>query len=263
MGTSKQPRKRKALSQKLRFEVFRRDKFTCQYCGAKAPDVLLQCDHIEPHSKGGADHILNLITSCKDCNGGKGARRISEEATLQKTRAQLEELEARRQQLEMMAQWRTSLVSLQAREVELLAEHWAAISNYPLTDQGFAALKKLLKLYSFQEVADGVEGSIATYCKGGVTKVTANIAFDKLSAVCASLRRNKDNPDMGRIYYCRGILRNRFRDLDEEYTLSILKAIHGRGVPIDELEAVCKRVLSLNEFEDFATEVITNAAKIP
>lgn len=38
--------KRKALSNRTRFEVFKRDKFTCQYCGAKAPDVVLQCDHI-------------------------------------------------------------------------------------------------------------------------------------------------------------------------------------------------------------------------
>jgi 5-methylcytosine-specific restriction endonuclease McrA len=29
---------RKALSKKLRFEVFKRDNFTCQYCGRAAPD---------------------------------------------------------------------------------------------------------------------------------------------------------------------------------------------------------------------------------
>ena len=45
--------KRKALSQKIRFEVFKRDSFTCQYCGRKAPDVVLQVDHIVPVAKGG------------------------------------------------------------------------------------------------------------------------------------------------------------------------------------------------------------------
>jgi len=36
--------KRKPLSKKLRFEVFKRDSFACQYCGAKAPDVLLEVE---------------------------------------------------------------------------------------------------------------------------------------------------------------------------------------------------------------------------
>ena len=30
--------KRKAISKKMRFEVFKRDKFTCQYCGRSVPD---------------------------------------------------------------------------------------------------------------------------------------------------------------------------------------------------------------------------------
>jgi 5-methylcytosine-specific restriction endonuclease McrA len=47
-------RKRKAMTKRTRFEVFKRDKFACQYCGRKAPEVLLRVDHIEPHSKGGS-----------------------------------------------------------------------------------------------------------------------------------------------------------------------------------------------------------------
>lgn len=63
---------RKALSQKVRFEVFNRDSFTCQYCGAKAPDVILQVDHITPVAAGGTNDVLNLVTSCQACNSGKG-----------------------------------------------------------------------------------------------------------------------------------------------------------------------------------------------
>lgn len=47
--------KRKAISQTLRFEVFKRDLFTCQYCGKRAPDVVLEVDHIKPVSKGGSN----------------------------------------------------------------------------------------------------------------------------------------------------------------------------------------------------------------
>jgi len=56
---------------RIRFEIFKRDNFTCQYCGRKAPNVELQIDHIIPKSKGGKDIPENLITACWDCNIGK------------------------------------------------------------------------------------------------------------------------------------------------------------------------------------------------
>jgi 5-methylcytosine-specific restriction endonuclease McrA len=60
-----------SFSLSLRFLVLKRDKFTCQYCGRKAPVVILQVDHIIPESKGGKTIIENLITACEECNRGK------------------------------------------------------------------------------------------------------------------------------------------------------------------------------------------------
>lgn len=61
------------LSKEQRFRVLHRDKFTCQYCGRSAPDVVLQVDHVHPVSKGGGNHISNLTTACQECNEGKSA----------------------------------------------------------------------------------------------------------------------------------------------------------------------------------------------
>jgi len=69
--------KRKAMSKKLRFDVFKRDGFKCMYCGAHPPSVLLHVDHINPVAKGGKNDIDNLVTSCEPCNLGKGARLLS------------------------------------------------------------------------------------------------------------------------------------------------------------------------------------------
>ena len=57
---------------RLRFEVLQRDNFTCQYCGRKAPDVILQIDHYIPKSKGGKNEKNNYKTACIECNIGKG-----------------------------------------------------------------------------------------------------------------------------------------------------------------------------------------------
>lgn len=63
---------------RLRFQVFQRDSFTCQYCGRKAPEVILEIDHIHPRSKGGKSNPDNYITACRECNIGKGDAILSE-----------------------------------------------------------------------------------------------------------------------------------------------------------------------------------------
>lgn len=62
---------RKSISTRRRFEIFKRDGFTCQYCGQRPPNTILHLDHIIPVSKGGTNQTENLITACIDCNLGK------------------------------------------------------------------------------------------------------------------------------------------------------------------------------------------------
>jgi hypothetical protein len=68
---------RKAISKKTRFDVFKRDLFTCQYCGAHPPGVLLHVDHIVAVASGGTNDKDNLTTACEPCNAGKGARALT------------------------------------------------------------------------------------------------------------------------------------------------------------------------------------------
>ena len=78
--------KREPLSKRIRFEVFKRDNFTCQYCGAKAPEVILEVDHIKPVKEGGTNEIMNLITSCFDCNHGKSSKTLSDNSIIERQR---------------------------------------------------------------------------------------------------------------------------------------------------------------------------------
>jgi HNH endonuclease len=70
-----------SLSVRTRFEVFKRDDFTCQYCGRKSPEVVLEVDHIVPVAGGGMDDVVNLRTSCWECNSGKSDKPLSEIVT--------------------------------------------------------------------------------------------------------------------------------------------------------------------------------------
>lgn len=58
-----------SISVSQRWRVLKRDKFTCQYCGAMG--VCLEVDHVIPQSKGGSDDDDNLKAACIACNRGK------------------------------------------------------------------------------------------------------------------------------------------------------------------------------------------------
>lgn len=65
--------RRKTISTKVRFAVFKRDDFTCRYCGRKPPEVRLEVDHVIARAEGGPDSFENYATACADCNAGKGS----------------------------------------------------------------------------------------------------------------------------------------------------------------------------------------------
>ena len=65
-----QPQRHPAFT---RFNVFLRDRFACQYCGAGRD---LTFDHLVPRSRGGQTTWENIITACSPCNLKKGGRML-------------------------------------------------------------------------------------------------------------------------------------------------------------------------------------------
>lgn len=57
-----------------RQNVFKRDKFRCQYCGTKHVGTDLTFDHVVPKSVGGKTGWYNIVAACKACNQKKGDR---------------------------------------------------------------------------------------------------------------------------------------------------------------------------------------------
>jgi 5-methylcytosine-specific restriction endonuclease McrA len=55
-----------------RFNVFLRDRFTCQYCGEVFASSALTFEHVVPSSRGGRTTWSNIVTACMPCNTRKG-----------------------------------------------------------------------------------------------------------------------------------------------------------------------------------------------
>lgn len=62
--------------QLTRHEIFRRDNYTCQYCGKQSKQLTI--DHVVPRHRGGRRTWENLVTACPRCNVRKGGRTIEE-----------------------------------------------------------------------------------------------------------------------------------------------------------------------------------------
>lgn len=59
-----------------RYNIYLRDKFTCQYCGKKFQYNELTFDHVNPKCKGGKTVWENITTACKECNVHKGHKEL-------------------------------------------------------------------------------------------------------------------------------------------------------------------------------------------
>ena len=59
-----------------RREIFRRDNYTCQYCGRNTRTMTI--DHVVPKHLGGEHSWTNMVTACSVCNHRKGGRTVRE-----------------------------------------------------------------------------------------------------------------------------------------------------------------------------------------
>ena len=226
---------RKALSKKVRFEVFKRDSFTCQYCGESAPSVVLHIDHINPIKHGGNNDILNLITSCKDCNNGKGARKLTDKQEIKKQQEQLKQLSEKKEQLELMLKWREELLSLSDSEVDaaekLIHKHSEACE---LTEYGRQKIKRLIKEFTLPLVLEAIDIAFTNY-DDDKNANSWNAAFDKLGGICNNKQRESKDPAFSfkqRAYFT---FRKKFH-IRNEWQLR------------NEIERIVKCEKTLNEF---------------
>ena len=200
MNEVKKKVKRKVVSKKLRFEVFKRDSFTCQYCGKKAPDSVLHIDHITPVSKGGKNTLMNLVTSCVDCNLGKGSRTLCYDSAVTASQRQAEMLQERREQIEMMRDWHLSLVDQGNDEVEAVNDLYKALTNGErmISSTYKPEIKKMIDKFGLNCVLESLRDGSDSYAD-------PSMALNKLGGICAC----KTNPFYRKRAYCAAILRSK------------------------------------------------------
>lgn len=170
-----------SLSKKTRFEIFKRDGFTCQYCGEHPPSIVLEVDHIIPVSKKGTDDFDNLITSCFDCNRGKSNKELSTmpQSTVEKTE-QMVEKEAQYLEYKKVVAKIKRRTKKEVNEIENI--YMSYFDKWCLSDRfKNDSLTKFIKALGFHEVENAMHkacGKISDHRKS--VKYFCGICWNKI-----------------------------------------------------------------------------------
>lgn len=246
--------KRKTITAKLRFEVFKRDSFTCQYCGRMAPEVLLEVDHINPVSAGGDNDIMNLTTSCLDCNRGKGKRKLSENDEIKKQQAELKELNEKRNQMKMMLEWREEVRNLNMEQVEAAEDAFEAVTGSSFTDYGKEKMRKHIKKYGLCEVLDTIEIVLDRYYNEN-DESSVGLAFSYIPRVLANREKAKKDPNLKNKQYIGAVIRNSYSYVNNFKLKEITDAYIHNEEDFREMLRIAKNNRSWTGFIDEVSEV--------
>lgn len=147
------------MNKKLRFEIFKRDNFTCQYCGRQTPNVVLEVDHIIPRAEGGTDDPNNLITACFDCNRGKGKIKLSKSAIKDNRAEETQEMIELEEQIKEYEKAMRSKKAAETRRVNKINKAWLDYSDnkYELNDSGLSTIRNFLRSLTSSEIIEAIE----------------------------------------------------------------------------------------------------------
>jgi hypothetical protein len=250
---------RKALTKKTRFEVFKRDSFSCQYCGRAAPIVVLNVDHIRPVADGGGSEILNLITSCFDCNSGKSDRLLNDDTVLAKQMLQAKLLSEKREQIKMIASWRQSLKDLDLQELEVFEEYFDTNFEISLSDFGKSHYQKTIKKYGLSEVLMAVDKSANQYLVNRDSDADRKKFMDMIERICYWQKRESENPfeaEFRKFAYTANKIWYRCNPRELSHRLIFLHK--KEGIPKDDIYQMVKASTGIMRFEELVQEHINS-----
>ena len=170
---------RKAISKKTRFDVFKRDGFVCQYCGAHPPMAVLEVDHIHPVSQGGGNSMDNLVTACFDCNRGKSDRTLSDvPQSLNDKAAEVLEREAQIKGYQAAMNKKKSRIDEEGESVREVYERFNP--GYTLNEKSMVTVRHFIEKLGVHDVCSEMERAYSKARKDQEFRYFCGICWNKI-----------------------------------------------------------------------------------
>lgn len=183
---------------------------------------------------------------------------------MSKTKDQLDELQVRHEQLEMMMEWQKGLRNLQTEVIDSLVNHWDELTYpYVTNDEERTELTKLSRKYTLLEIMNAMDISSEQYIKYDAqkdepTEDSVLNAFKKLAGILRNRKDFEKDPELSELYYIRGILKNRFSAYPvETFSMKLMDEARKKGVSIREMRELAKTQSTWTKFKDSVEELMS------
>jgi len=171
---------------------------------------------------------------------------------------QLKELEAGKEQIEIQK----SLTKAENELVKELSDYWSElVPGFNLNENGIKGLRKLKGEFEINEIMEAMRIAATSYVQfldDKPTHESVELAWKKVGGICRIKRLEKTQPNLSRLYYIRGILKNRLSYLNEGFAIGLMKEAVEWNADIDSLERLAKTVTSWSAWrtavEDFISK---------
>lgn len=246
---------------RIKFEVFEKDSFRCQYCNAVAPNVTLHLHRLQEVQKN--ENWLDpafLTTSCEDCKDKINTKDSSKGNS--NDYLPLNELEERLEQLKMLIHWRKGMLKIKKRQLASLVDFWQElVPGIYLNDEHKRTLLLCMNKYSRDEIKEtmqiAVQEVIVFHRDGSIDQNTLKIAFEKIPEICLRKTKIRKNREMEDLYHIHDILKQRLQGFfDSDRVIQWLHYARSWEVKLDELTNLAFKVTNWTQFSCNIDEMV-------
>ena len=254
---------RPSILKSLRFDVFKRDSFTCQYCGRRAPDVALYCVHVNPSAESGGQTLATFTTACGDCKVGKVLDEDNDHSVLMRRLNRLTVLQEREEQAEMLAEWERERSNLDEVPVTRLDKQWIELTGYRLAEAGRAKVRNLVKKYGAELVGEAMRTAAAEYLErgksGAATEASMARCFDSIGAIASVEHAERLEPGARRMFFIRDALRKRLSHCPHGHALNLIRSAARSGASLDLISKIGEEAPTWSHFRNAMEHLISEA----
>ncbi|MEJ2545405.1 MAG: hypothetical protein P8Y99_15155 [Calditrichaceae bacterium] len=237
---------------RIKFEIFEKDSFRCQFCGAGAPIAALRLRRIQEAEK--QDEWLNtafLSTSCTTCEkkrAGVNAKDLADGFI------SIDELEERLQQLKMLINWRKGMLRIRKQQLENLVTYWEKkVPGFQISNEQKKHLLSYMTKYAGEEIRDAMNMAADKFINynadGSFDTDSINQAFSKIQEICLQKTKIAANNETDGLHNIHQQLKNNINGFfDPHRAAQWLTYARSWEVKIEELAEMAQKVNNWTEF---------------
>lgn len=208
-------------------------------------------DHINPVSKGGTNNLLNLVTSCMDCNRGKSNKVLSDDSVAKKQKKMADELAKRKEQIDMFMEWRSGLLEINIKSADMISEYIEKKASVTLTEIGKSLILNLVEKYPVKTIIGSIDESFEQTIRR-YRCFKGNYFFELLPKVC----KFYGNYKLSSFFYMRSIIRIKRIDVDDERIKDICDLFVKTKEDFEYVKESSKKINNYDDFEVVEQELL-------